>query len=584
MNRGVELGLLLNASSINEVGPALLGAEGSAADVLEARVWLTDGSMDPAKLPEAQLLKNAPGELTGVCLSGGGSRAAAAAIGFLRGLLELGLIEQLDLISACSGGAYTLMPFQYYRSGAADDTELLGPPIDAEKLTAAALASVPPVSLLRQLAVPILSRFMSELLTPACLDGSAADEAWQCALSSIFLKPYGLAERGAIVAADEAHAREIRARNPHLAGVRAHTRRPGRPFDIYAATLAPPTVAPASGGGRGSRRRRAVIWATNDFVPYDMTPLYCGSALSLPHGARFRTYSSFARAIDPTLAGTPDATRSYALGGMVESFAVGCTLAPTELIDVGAAVGEPARARCRRLAGVSSDRGMSLGRMLDATSNAYCGITNNTGAREAVLGRTGLDIGAAYTRLNYWSPCALASPRPARAELLSVGVLPKGTGVSGAVDPRTPAPATESVFISDAGGHDLAAILPMLTRSVKRVVAFLSLGLPIRASVPLEGGPSGTDWSGAEGDLDGQLPAYFGIRARNCEHMMHSLSHVQVFAPADFWKLMRAVRAKLDAGAFPIIELEHKVGARALPLARGTHSPWRAVGCAAIDS
>ncbi|KAG8462891.1 hypothetical protein KFE25_001664 [Diacronema lutheri] len=532
VNHGVRLGLALNATTSRA---AAKKADVPAADAslppLELDMWLTDGVMHEHALPEAGLLRNAPGETTGICLSGGGSRAAAAAVGFLRGLLELGLIEHVDFISACSGGAYALIPFQYYAAGPTNDFQLLGPVIPAEKIDHEALSRVPEHSLLNRLAVPILSRFAAELLTPSCMDGSAADEAWEFALAQCFLEPYGLADPHALVAADDAHAERIRARNPKLAGAPIYTRRPGRPFDICTATLAPPTRPPAA-------RARAVVWETEDFTPFDMTPLYCGSPLARDHS--FATYDTFARTRDPTV--KPDAVSKYELGGFVETFAVGRTLAPADGLPRAPAKGgtAPVRVVCRQLAG-ASQRGLSLTKMLELTSNAYCGITNNTGAREQLLELAGLDIGGAYSRLAYWSPTAVASAASAaRAERAA------------------PAP-TSSVFVSDAGGHDLAAILPMLARSVRRVVAFLSLGVQVQTGFPLDGGASGVEWKGKEGDLDGQLPAYFGVRATSCEHMMHSLKHVQVFAPADFWRLMRAVREKLVDGDYPIVEMEHNV-------------------------
>lgn len=565
VGRAVQLGLVVNATTSRTAAQSSEVPEPGLGS-LEADVWVPSGELDPRALPESHLLRNPPNETTGVCLSGGGSRAAASACGFLRGLIELGLIEGVDFISACSGGAYTLIPFQYYVSGAVNDRELLGPVIPAEKLDQDTLSLVPASSLLQRLAEPILSKFASELVTPRCLDGSDAHEAWQYALSDCFLQPYGLGDKTAVIAADEAHAARIRARNPSF-GAPIFTRRPGRPFDIYTATLAPQTRPPSE-----PKAARAVVWKTEDFVPFDMTPLYCGSPLAREQA--FATYFTFARAHEHV--SPPDAECRYTVGGYVETFAVGCTMAPPAGLEgpnaAFAGRSEPATARCPLLS-QTARRPMSLPKILDFCSNAYCGITNNTGAREALLQAAGLDIGGAYSRLVYWSPAAAAGLPPAdgaraRRRVSSArspvaGSLNGGHGARAREPPGEPAP-TSKVFVSDAGGHDLAALLPMLQRGVRRVVSFLSLGVQIQTGFDISraGGPSGTEWSGSEGDLDGQLPAYFGVRAKSCEHMMHSLEHVQVFAPADFWRLMEAVRAKLLAGDYPIVEMEHKASGR----------------------
>jgi hypothetical protein len=552
--------------------------------VLELDVWLTDGSLDPAALPEARLLKNPPTETTGICFSGGGWRSAAATTGFLRGLVELSLLDSADFVCACSGSACALMPFQYYCTGAINDRDLLGPIIPPQFLDLEMLSDVPRASILRRLAQPVLPRFAAKLVAPACLSGCrSTDEAWQSTLAELFLEPYGLADPDALVAADEAHADAIRARNPHLASAVIHTRRAGRPFDIYSCLLGPPTRVPA-------HAPRALVWQTEDFVPLDLTALYCGSALA--RRALFRTASCFERARDPKAA---EAQQEYVVGGFVESFGVGATLAPTEKLAAAQPAGSPSSARCARLRG-RAHRPMSLAKMLDSTSNAFCALSNNSHARETVLHATGLDIAAAYSRVAYWSPAGArergAQPPPvahaggkhvaprrqpaaaaaaaaiAAAAVAAAAVAPKAKGTreggGGARDERSlPAePATAPVFLSDASGHDLAAMLPLLARSVSRIVAFVSLSEAVGLRFPLNGGSSGSEWHGGAGDVDAQLPAYFGIRATNCEHRLHALRHAQVFEPEGFWQLMQMLRARQGKGSYPLFQMQHKVYAR----------------------
>jgi hypothetical protein len=79
---------------------------------------------------------------------------------------------------------------------------------------------------------------------------------------------------------------------------------------------------------------------------------------------------------------------------------------------------------------------------------------------------------------------------------------------------------------------------------------------------PLNGGTSGREWGGATGDVDAQLPAYFGVRATNCDHRLHALRHAQVFEPEGFWLLTRMLRARQGRGNYPLFQMQHKVRAR----------------------
>ena len=54
---------------------------------------------------------------TCLALSGGGIRSAAHSIGVMKGLAEKGILQNMDIISAVSGGAYALSWFYTQNSG-----------------------------------------------------------------------------------------------------------------------------------------------------------------------------------------------------------------------------------------------------------------------------------------------------------------------------------------------------------------------------------------------------------------------------------------------------------------------------------
>jgi hypothetical protein len=64
--------------------------------------------------PETDLLADGPS--LGVAFSGGGTRAATMALGQLRGLRRIGVLDQVRYVSAISGGAWAAVPFVYTKS------------------------------------------------------------------------------------------------------------------------------------------------------------------------------------------------------------------------------------------------------------------------------------------------------------------------------------------------------------------------------------------------------------------------------------------------------------------------------------
>src|SRR5262245_25812588 len=93
----------------------------------------------PASLPRlnAAVYPVPPPKATGVgvCLSGGGSRAASASVGELRGLRYLGLLDQVSTLSTVSGGTWAGTTFTYLPSDISDDEFLGGVVPDPGDLT-----------------------------------------------------------------------------------------------------------------------------------------------------------------------------------------------------------------------------------------------------------------------------------------------------------------------------------------------------------------------------------------------------------------------------------------------------------------
>ena len=124
----------------------------------------------------------------GVCFSGGGTRSLAASMGQLRGLYKLGLLSGTRYISSVSGGSWAATNYVYYKSGAANDTQLLGKgPSSAERSTwtleewGKSLSS-------SNLAAPATKSFLSDFLKQP----KKNNLSWINTVRDTFFSPFGL--------------------------------------------------------------------------------------------------------------------------------------------------------------------------------------------------------------------------------------------------------------------------------------------------------------------------------------------------------------------------------------------------------
>lgn len=97
--------------------------QGASAEEVKARVWSTPYELsDFPEIGDATLkvdyLMKRPS--FGVAFSGGGTRAAAAALGQLQALTMLGWMDKVRYISAVSGGSWTAVPYTFLPDRFAD--------------------------------------------------------------------------------------------------------------------------------------------------------------------------------------------------------------------------------------------------------------------------------------------------------------------------------------------------------------------------------------------------------------------------------------------------------------------------------
>ena len=176
------------------------------ASTINARTWPSSNEKLSFPEDEHNLQK------TGICMSGGGTRAMVCAVGQLKGLVKLGLIGDVGYISCVSGGSWASVPFTYYTEGAMNDDELLGTIIPPADLTLEGMKLLEPGFLAGAANAPLMGNMLRDLET------SPADELWIRGVGKSYMEHYGLYANGSgkYFSYDWATVRDICGRNPSL--------------------------------------------------------------------------------------------------------------------------------------------------------------------------------------------------------------------------------------------------------------------------------------------------------------------------------------------------------------------------------
>lgn len=320
------------------------------ADTLNTRIWPSNGTT--YEFPE-QTADLPPTPNTGICFSGGGTRALSAALGQLRGLTSLGVMGNVRYISCVSGGSWASAPYTYYVSGPANDSELLGPITSPQNISMAVLAVLSQTCL-----GYTATQSLSGAITAGKLLGIADDQLWIFAVGVTYFFPFGLFPypNTAYFSLDAATVADIQNRNASLAGAKFFTVRTDAPrpyLIVNSSLLGPASLAP--------------YWSES-LVVFEYTPLYVGS----PAGMEV-TYN-------PDIG--PPQTRLVG-GGFIEPFAMGSSApadAPSNgFVNVGA---PPAPFTLVDASGTSSSA--FVGIIEEATSDLspqqpYWPVTNSGG-------------------------------------------------------------------------------------------------------------------------------------------------------------------------------------------------------------
>ena len=230
----------------------------SSVDAVNVRTWNIDAGSGalPPELADDELavpwLRDRPS--FGIAFSGGGTRSAAASLGELRALHDLGWLRRARYISANSGGSWVTVPYTYLPL-AIDEERFLGEYIPPEELDDHSLSP----SEIDPLAFGTAIHDAS--IVDEILELGRGDEAYSDIVASIFLQPFRLHDNEKFFTFHQGALESVLAANPSLDQDDFHiVERDDRPYLIITGVVIGQQMSEDP----------------EEYFPIEMTPLYTG--------------------------------------------------------------------------------------------------------------------------------------------------------------------------------------------------------------------------------------------------------------------------------------------------------------------
>mmetsp|Transcript_111 Transcript_111/g.186 ORF Transcript_111/g.186 Transcript_111/m.186 type:complete len:583 (-) Transcript_111:1474-3222(-) len=480
MGRGVLLAFLI----------FVFGIDSSCG--LEAKVWQNvngDFNFADSSVPAVSSRPS-----TGISLSGGGSRAYIASMGYLSALHKLGLIENVRYIIGVSGGSWATAVYSYYSNSSVNDTRMLGSIVRPGDIEYDQLQSMDEACV-RSYTATQLDEHRRMYTVGGDDDEGVYYNVWADSVQKAYLEPAGI-ERHLPFTFDEKTEADIKERNAVLKDstfqtLRGHSRSSGdgenpdidaRPLPIFSATMVGPLEwLPYTPSDR-------------NYSILEVTPLSAGVAFT-----RDIAYHS-------------NESATLTVGGMVETFAFGGLKAPSEGMPADAGEGS---LDVPDTDGVQMDINQAI-----SASSFYSGCNMAASNSQATTDMAGT--------VNYWSPAL--SVEPARQACPHV--------------------------IADGGGLQVTNMISLLQRGVRNIVMFVSSSVPMQDKNhwnPAEDELSETHIDFTVPAFFGQVPKDI----TEFEDRSYDVSHSQVFAEEEWLPLIQALQDAQQLGRGIIARREH---------------------------
>ena len=422
----------------------------------------------------------------GLCISGGGSRSLSAAMGQLRGLASLGLLEKFGWMSTVSGGTWASSLFNWAPESISDEM-LLGPlELDPSKLEWDSGSAARNLSILDGHAIGSAATRVgiAEMLAEAIAlyhSGTPVGELWSRAIGKLVLEPFGLGDSPSryFTWTPWWLKNTILNHNRGLEAADFVTTRPNRPYMITNSTLFYPPDPPARAVRPGAI---ATAWEVGHEV--ESTPIGVGIPPGFPLAG-------------PPKPGEPGS--SDLGGGWIDAFAMGSVspqkVDPDRRFKVPV---PPSRFRLSDAAGLSS-----LAFAYDVIDAAH-------------------QSGIHY--LDDMVPTVQVWP------VLNAAQLPRN--------------AAREYLFGDGGNLENQGIMPLLRRGLKKVVAFVNTETQLSLQGPNQEVVVGSDVSPLFGlEWDSSRGTYVPISSSS------PFRFNRVFDSSTFDDLRSQLWARTQAGA-----------------------------------
>jgi len=511
----------------------------------------TDIYDNSTSFAEDKLLGDKPS--TGVCFSGGGSRAHVLAIGQLRGLEELGLVKNIKYISSVSGGTWASTEYAYRQSD--DMQKLLGKYEDSKDITLRNLGQPAP-----KLAQPSICRtiFGKKTISPFIynyimnlhkIKNKEIDKSqlWQLAVGYTFLKPFGLVDdfETDVFSFNEETQNNFESLNPNFK-IQSHKTmllNKLSPYLIVNGTITQPVD------------HASFHKSSKDFIGIQFTPLYT----EIPYkanGGKTPDYSG--TSIIPINIGN----------GAIESSAYGSKPSSIENNNQ-ISVEEPTSSLgLSAIAGISSNflggAVSNVNAIIEEIENIFKLFSDSKYANEIekIKNKVLNDIEQVEDELHIHKLITYIENSKDGKKLLSHIEL---TGTAIDSNPKmscwsplaTPNAIPESALFSfaDGGCMDNYGIMPLLRRKVKKIAVFINTYSTLKLDEI-------TDYTNIPEDyLDFNLPSLFGcvVLKTLADTLGTDITHNQVFDALDFKNVLTSLQAKKRANEAVQTTTIHKV-------------------------
>ncbi len=231
---------------------------GDSLDTVAVRTWTidTDYAAAPPEIADDELAVPWLRERAsfGIAFSGGGTRSAAASLGELRALHDLGWLRRARYITSNSGGSWATVPYTYLPL-AIDEEQFLGDYIPPEELNDRNLHPSSPDDLALGTAIHSAST-IGEVF-----EIGRGDEAYSDIVASIFLAPFGLHDNEKFFTFHDGALKSVLAGNPALSRENFQVvERDDRPYLVVTGVMIGQQMSEDP----------------EEYYPIEMTPLYTG--------------------------------------------------------------------------------------------------------------------------------------------------------------------------------------------------------------------------------------------------------------------------------------------------------------------